>query len=62
MTGTNSKSDRTETRLLRGGGKKIYIVQEGKRESLRDGIFEIVKEIVSVERDGGWEAEGWGTL
>ena len=30
-------------------------MQEGKTESLRDGIFEIVKEIVSVERDGGRE-------
>lgn len=31
------------------GGRKN--VQEGKRGSLRDQIFEMVKEIVSVERE-----------
>lgn len=51
MTGTNIISDRTETRL-----RKIILCKWEKREGLRDEIFEIVKEIVSVvggrERDG----------
>lgn len=42
------KSDRTETRLY-----EIKNVREGKTESLRDQIFEMVKEIVSVERERG---------
>ena len=52
MTDTNRKTDRTETRHC---GKNI--VQEGKRESLRDEIFEIAKEIVSVERGRERERE-----
>lgn len=47
MTGTNRKSDRTETRHC----EREKCVQEGKTESLRDEIFEMVKEIVSVERE-----------
>lgn len=53
MTGTNRKSDRTETRH-----SEKNIVQEGKRESLRDEIFEIVKEIVSGGREREWERAG----
>lgn len=48
MTSTNIKSDRTEMRHCKQ--KKL---QEGKGESQRDEIFELVKEIVSVERRKG---------
>lgn len=46
--------------LRRDIARKKKNVQEGIRESLRDEIFEIVKEIVSVERER--QREGWGTL
>lgn len=48
MTSTNIKSDRTQMRHCKE--KKL---QEGKGESQRDEIFELVKEIVSVERRKG---------
>lgn len=47
MTSTNIKSDRTEMRHCK------QKMQEGKGESQRDEIFELVKEIVSVERRKG---------
>lgn len=37
---------------------KKYCARWKERESLRDEIFEIVKEIVSVEREGETQREG----